>query len=55
MAIELAAARVNSLSITALVERLEARFRVLAGGERTALPRQQTLRSVQMSEPESRG
>ncbi len=46
LAIELAAARVNSLSITALVERLEACFRILAGGERTALPRQQTMRAT---------
>ena len=46
LAIELAAARVNSLSITALAERLEDRFRVLAGGERTALPRQQTMRAT---------
>ncbi|MGA7354420.1 MAG: helix-turn-helix domain-containing protein, partial [Candidatus Cybelea sp.] len=46
LAIELAAARVDSLSIAALVERLEARFRVLAGGERTALPRQQTMRAT---------
>ena len=37
---------VDSLSIAALVERLEARFRVLAGGERTALPRQQTMRAT---------
>ena len=46
LAIELAAARVNSLSITALAEKLEDRFRVLAGGERTALPRQQTMRAT---------
>ena len=46
LAIELAAARVDSLSIAALVERLEARFRVLAGGGRTALPRQQTMRAT---------
>ena len=46
LAIELAAARVDSLSITALVERLDARFRVLAGGGRTALPRQQTMRAT---------
>ncbi|MGA7093862.1 MAG: helix-turn-helix domain-containing protein [Candidatus Cybelea sp.] len=46
LAIELAAARVNSLSITALTTRLEDRFRVLAGGERTALPRQQTMRAT---------
>ena len=46
LAIELAAARVDSLSIAVLVERLEARFRVLAGGGRTALPRQQTMRAT---------
>ncbi|MGB8910285.1 MAG: helix-turn-helix domain-containing protein [Candidatus Cybelea sp.] len=46
LAIELAAARVNSLSITALAEKLEDRFRVLTGGERTALPRQQTMRGT---------
>ena len=46
LAIELAAARVDSLSIAALLERLEARFRVLAGGGRTALPRQQTMRAT---------
>ena len=46
LAIELAAARVDSLSIAALVERLQARLRVLAGGERTALPRQQTMRAT---------
>jgi predicted ATPase len=46
LAIELAAARVDSLSIAALTERLEARFRVLAGGGRTALPRQQTMRAT---------
>ncbi|MFY9664606.1 MAG: helix-turn-helix domain-containing protein [Candidatus Cybelea sp.] len=46
LAIELAAARVNALSITALAEKLEDRFRVLAGGERTALPRQQTMRAT---------
>ncbi|MGB6602456.1 MAG: helix-turn-helix domain-containing protein, partial [Candidatus Cybelea sp.] len=46
LAIELAAARVNSLSIAALVEKLEACFRILAGGERTALPRQQTMRAT---------
>jgi predicted ATPase/DNA-binding XRE family transcriptional regulator len=46
LAIELAAARVNSLSVTALTTRLGDRFRVLAGGERTALPRQQTMRAT---------
>jgi predicted ATPase/transcriptional regulator with XRE-family HTH domain len=46
LAIELAAARVDSLSITALVEKLDARFRVLAGGARTAMRRQQTMRAT---------
>jgi predicted ATPase len=46
LAIELAAARVNSLSITALVERLEDRFRILTRGDRAALPRQQTMRAT---------
>ena len=46
LAIELAAAWVDSLSIRALAERLEARFRILAGGERSSLPRQQTMRAT---------
>jgi predicted ATPase/transcriptional regulator with XRE-family HTH domain len=46
LAIELAAARVSSLSITTLAEKLEDCFRVLAGGERTALPRHQTMRAT---------
>ena len=46
MAIELAAARVNMLSVKALAEKLDDRFRVLACGERTALPRQQTMRAA---------
>jgi predicted ATPase/transcriptional regulator with XRE-family HTH domain len=60
LAIELAAARANSLSITALLERLEDRFRILAGGLRTALPRQQTMRAAidwsydSLSAPEKR-
>lgn len=46
LAIELAAARVNSLSLKALAEKLEHCFRILISGERTALPRQQTMRAV---------
>ncbi len=43
LAIELAAARVKILSIANLAHRLNERFKVLTGGSRTALPRQQTL------------
>jgi predicted ATPase/DNA-binding XRE family transcriptional regulator len=46
LAIELAAARLNLLSLRALDERLDDRFRILTGGGRTALPRQQTLRAT---------
>jgi predicted ATPase len=46
LAIELAAARLNVLSLRALAERLDERFRLLAGGSRTALPRQRTLRAL---------
>ncbi len=46
LAIELAAARINLLSVRALTERLDERFRILTGGERTALPRQQTMRAT---------
>ena len=43
LAIELAAARLRSLSLTDLGQRLDHRFRLLTGGSRNALPRQQTL------------
>lgn len=46
LAIELAAARVKALSVEKIAERLDDRFRLLTGGSRTALPRQQTLRSM---------
>src|SRR5262249_40592669 len=46
LAIELAAARVRSLSVEEVSQRLDQRFRLLTGGSRTALPRQQTLRSL---------
>ncbi len=45
-ALELAAARLRSMSIEGLAARLDDRFRTLTGGSRTALPRQQTLRAL---------
>jgi predicted ATPase len=45
-AIELAAARVKAMSVANLAERLSERFRILTGGDRTALPRHQTLRAL---------
>jgi predicted ATPase/DNA-binding CsgD family transcriptional regulator len=58
LAIELAAARVRVLPVEQLVAKLDDRFRLLTGGSRTALPRQQTLRAAMdwsydlLSEPE---
>ena len=46
LAIELAAARMNVLPLNEIVEKLTDRFRILTGGERTALPRQQTMRAT---------
>ena len=46
LAVELAAARLRSLTVTMIAERLDDRFRLLTGGARTALPRHQTLRAV---------
>ena len=46
LAIELAASRVQILSPRQLRERLDERFRVLTGGSRDVLPRQQTLRAL---------
>jgi len=46
LAIELAAARIRVLSIDQIASRLNDQFRLLAGGSRTALPRQQTLRAL---------
>jgi predicted ATPase/class 3 adenylate cyclase len=43
LAIELAAARLRSMSLGELHDRLDQRFRLLTGGSRTALERQQTL------------
>ncbi|MFF2411580.1 BTAD domain-containing putative transcriptional regulator [Streptomyces sp. NPDC058092] len=46
LAIELAAARLRLLSPRQIADRLDDRFRLLTGGARTVLPRQQTLRAV---------
>jgi predicted ATPase/class 3 adenylate cyclase len=46
LAIELAAARVKVLSPQQLVSLLNERFRVLTGGDRSALPRHQTMRAL---------
>ena len=45
LAIELAAARVRALSLAEILEGLHDRFRLLTGGSRTAVRRQQTLRA----------
>jgi predicted ATPase/class 3 adenylate cyclase len=46
LAIELAAARVKMMTVEQISTRLNDRFRLLTGGARTALPRQQTLRAL---------
>jgi predicted ATPase/class 3 adenylate cyclase len=46
LAIELAAARVVSMSPGEILERLDERFRLLTGGRRTAVERHQTLRAT---------
>ena len=46
LALELAAARVRALHVDRIAERLSDRFRLLTGGSRTSLPRQQTLRAL---------
>jgi predicted ATPase/class 3 adenylate cyclase len=46
LAIELAAARTKVLSVDQIASRLDDRFKLLTGGSRTALPRQQTLRAL---------
>lgn len=46
LAIELAAARLRTMSLDQLAGRLDDRFRLLTGGSRTALPRHKTLRAV---------
>jgi predicted ATPase len=58
LAIELAAARIAAFGVEGVASRLDDRFRLLTGGGRTALPRQQTLRATLdwshelLSEPE---
>jgi predicted ATPase/class 3 adenylate cyclase len=46
LAIELAAARVKGLNVEQISERLDDRFNLLSTGNRTALPRHQTLRAT---------
>jgi len=46
LALELAAARVRGMPVQKIAERLIDRFKLLSGGDRTALPRQQTLRAL---------
>ncbi|SDI61787.1 BTAD domain-containing putative transcriptional regulator [Nonomuraea jiangxiensis] len=46
LAIELAAARLRTMSVDQLADRLDDRFRLLTGGSRTALARHRTLRAV---------
>ena len=46
LALELAAARVATMSIATILDRLDDRFRLLRGGSRAAVPRQQTLRAL---------
>lgn len=58
LAIELAAARVRAIGIETIAARLNDRFRLLTGGDRSALPRQRTLSALidwsheLLSEPE---
>lgn len=60
LAIELAAARIRVLTLQQIVERLDDRFHLLTTGNRNAVPRQQTLRSLidwshdLLSDPERR-
>ena len=46
LAIELAASRITVFSPEQIAKRLDDRFKLLTGGSRTALPRQQTLRAL---------
>jgi len=46
LALELAAARVRAMPVEQIAARLEDRFRLLTGGNKTSLPRHQTLRSL---------
>ena len=46
LAVELAAVRVKALSVQQIAARLDDRFRLLTGGNRTGLPHHQTLRAA---------
>jgi non-specific serine/threonine protein kinase len=46
LAIELAAARLRTMSLNDVARRLDQRFGLLTGGSRAAMPRQQTLRAL---------
>ena len=46
LALELAASRLRMFSVEQIASRLDDRFKLLTGGSRTALPRQQTLRAL---------
>ena len=46
LALELAAARLSSMSLQQVADRLDQRFRLLTGGARNAMPRQQTLQAT---------
>ncbi|HYK26709.1 MAG TPA: adenylate/guanylate cyclase domain-containing protein, partial [Streptosporangiaceae bacterium] len=46
LALELAAARLSSMSLRQVADRLDQRFRLLTGGSRNAMPRQQTLQAT---------
>jgi predicted ATPase/class 3 adenylate cyclase len=46
LALELAAARTRSMTVETIAARLNDRFRLLTSGDRTLLPRQQTLRAL---------
>ncbi len=46
LAIELACARLRTMALADIAERLDHRFRLLTGGSRSAVPRQQTLRAL---------
>jgi predicted ATPase/class 3 adenylate cyclase len=46
LALELAAARLSSMSVAQVAARLDQRFRLLTGGSRNAMPRQQTLQAT---------
>jgi predicted ATPase/class 3 adenylate cyclase len=46
LALELAAARMSSMTLKQIADRLDQRFRLLTGGSRNAMPRQQTLQAT---------